>query len=343
MNVRLISEAIGLWYQGNKRALPWRKTSDPYCVWVSEIMLQQTRVDTVIPYYLRFIKQLPSVEALAQCEQEELYKLWEGLGYYRRVSNMKAAAQQVMDDFNGQFPTTYEDLLSLKGIGEYTAGAIASIAYGLKTPAVDGNVCRVYTRLYEYPNDIKQAKTLKQIKEDMSLFYEYASASDLTQGFMELGATICKVSQPECESCPINAYCKAYQQETIHLYPYASKKKPSIVLHKTVYVLRYQNMVALNMRGEQGVLKGLYELVNVEGRQSQKEIVQWLKNRDLVYHHITLKKPMKHIFTHQTWMMKIVEVECEEMSPSFNWYSIQEIQDHLPLPTAFKKIFDKVI
>ena len=226
-NIELEKIVIPLlnWYYQNKRILPWRENQDPYRVWVSEIMLQQTRVEAVIPYYERFMERFPTIESLALCEEEVLFKLWEGLGYYSRAKNLKKAAQKIYAEYQGQFPDKFEDILNLPGIGSYTAGAVASIAFGQARAAVDGNVLRVITRLTEDGRDIMDAKFRKEMTEQLEKIYPPKECGDFTQSLMELGAVICVPNgAPKCEICPLGSLCGAFQNGTQVQYPVKKKE-----------------------------------------------------------------------------------------------------------------------
>nr|MBQ8252548.1 A/G-specific adenine glycosylase [Lachnospiraceae bacterium] len=227
------------WYDQNKRILPWRENRDPYRIWVSEIMLQQTRVEAVKPYYDRFLKQLPDVESLAEVQEEHLLKLWEGLGYYNRVKNMQKAALVMKDVYEGRMPEEYELLLQLPGIGSYTAGAIASIAFGKPVVAVDGNVLRIITRLTADPSDILSEKFKKQVREQLLTIVPADRPGDFNQALMELGATVCLPNgAPKCHACPWHDICMARQQGRLDEIPYKKKKKPRVIEEKTVLLLR---------------------------------------------------------------------------------------------------------
>ena len=266
------------WYRQNKRELPWRDQNNAYYTWVSEIMLQQTRVEAVKPYFQRFTEELPDVRALAECPEEKLLKLWEGLGYYNRVRNMQKAACQVVELYNGVLPASYEELLSLKGIGSYTAGAIASIAYGLPIPAVDGNVLRVITRIQEDAGDIMKQSVKKQIETELKDVMPEDAPGDFNQALMELGAVICVPNgQPKCEECPVSFCCQAFHHGTIEKYPVKAQKKLRKIEKRTVLVIQDGNYTAIKKRPDQGLLAGLYELPNTEGHLSQKEALEKVK------------------------------------------------------------------
>ena len=292
------------WYRQNKRELPWRDQNNAYYTWVSEIMLQQTRVEAVKPYFQRFTEELPDVRALAECPEEKLLKLWEGLGYYNRVRNMQKAACQVVELYNGVLPASYEELLSLKGIGSYTAGAIASIAYGLPIPAVDGNVLRVITRIQEDAGDIMKQSVKKQIETELKDVMPEDVPGDFNQALMELGAVICVPNgQPKCEECPVSFFCQAFHHGTIEKYPVKTQKKLRKIEKRTVLVIQDGNYTALKKRPDQGLLAGLYELPNTEGHLSQKEALEKVKALGLEPLYIEPLPKAKHIFSHIEWRM----------------------------------------
>ena len=292
------------WYRQNKRELPWRDRNNAYYTWVSEIMLQQTRVEAVKPYFQRFTEELPDVRALAECPEEKLLKLWEGLGYYNRVRNMQKAACQVVELYNGVLPASYEDLLSLKGIGSYTAGAIASIAYGIPVPAVDGNVLRVITRILEDAGDIMKQSVKKQIEAELKAVMPEEAPGDFNQALMELGAVICVPNgQPRCEECPVSFCCQAFHHGTIEKYPVKAPKKSRKIEKRTVLVIQDGNYTAIKKRPDQGLLAGLYELPNTEGHLGQQEALEKVKALGLEPLYIESLPEAKHIFSHIEWRM----------------------------------------
>ena len=331
------------WFCENARVLPWRSEPTPYRVWVSEIMLQQTRVEAVKPYFGRFIKALPDVQALAECPEDELLKLWEGLGYYNRVRNMQKAAIQIMEEYNGRIPADYEALLKLKGIGHYTAGAIASIAYGIPVPAVDGNVLRVLTRVTADETDIMKQSfrievedALKQImwpetvsNKEMSADVPTESAvakenpaGAFNQALMELGATVCLPNgAPLCEKCPWQAMCRARQEGLIDQLPVKSKAKARRIEKRTVLIIRDDDKVAIRKRPNQGLLAGLYELPNVEGYLSTKQVLSLVKDMHFAPIRIQKLAEAKHIFSHIEWHMRGYAIRVEEsgLSETNQW------------------------
>lgn len=301
-------QALLLWYQQNKRDLPWRHTSDPYRIWISEIMLQQTRVEAVKPYYARFLEAAPDVRALAELPEEKLMKLWEGLGYYSRARNLQKAARVVVKEFNGVMPNTYEQLLKLPGIGEYTAGAIASIAYGVRVPAVDGNVLRVLARASGTDADIALPETKRAFREELALAVPEA-AGDFTQSLIELGATVCAPNrEPMCRLCPLSECCVAYREGRTDELPVRSPKKPRKVEERTVFLIRDGDRTALRKRPQKGLLSGLYELPNEIGHLSESDALAHLRSLGFEPLRIQKLENAKHIFTHIEWHMIAYDV-----------------------------------
>lgn len=330
------------WYDLNARKLPWRETRDPYCIWVSEIMLQQTRVETVKPYYERFIKQIPDISALARISWEELSKLWEGLGYYSRVRNMQKAARMICDDFAGVFPCDYASIRKLPGIGSYTAGAIASIAFDLPFPAVDGNVLRVIARLMADDRDILLPQVRKEVEETLKDVYPKQRCGDFTQSLMELGALICVPgAAPKCEICPLAFMCEANKNNTQADYPIRRKKAEKKKQTITVVLLQQDSHFALRKRNENGLLKGLWEPINFEGEFSRPEIEEKLQNMGVTVKKIERLPDQKHIFTHIEWKMKVYAAECSTKADNllFVWADREELDCKYTLPTAFSKLF----
>lgn len=329
------------WYQKHKRALPWREDPKAYNVWVSEIMLQQTRVEAVKPYYTRFMKELPTVKDLSEAGEDQLLKLWEGLGYYNRVRNMQKAAQQIMIDYNGEFPASFEEIRSLKGIGSYTAGAICSFAFGLPVPAVDGNVLRVITRLTADDSDIAKQSTKKRIEQELTKAIPKEAASDFNQGLIELGAIICVPNgQPKCDKCPLAALCKAKKLGQTEYFPVKTKAKARRIEKKTVLIFRDGERVAINKRKEKGLLAGLYELPNIEGHFNADEVVKYCKKIGLMPVRIKELPSAKHIFSHIEWHMTGYLVKVDELEKAnrkdFLFIHPEEIEAVYPIPSAFE-------
>lgn len=329
------------WYQKHKRALPWREDPEAYNVWVSEIMLQQTRVEAVKPYYTRFMKELPTVKDLSEAGEDQLLKLWEGLGYYNRVRNMQKAAQQIMVDYNGEFPASFEEIRSLKGIGSYTAGAICSFAFGLPVPAVDGNVLRVITRLTADDSDIAKQSTKKRIEQELTKAIPKEAASDFNQGLIELGAMICVPNgQPKCDRCPLAALCEAKKLGQTEYFPVKTKAKARRIEKKTVLIFRDGERVAINKRKEKGLLAGLYELPNIEGHFDADEVVKYCKKIGLMPVRIKELPSAKHIFSHIEWHMTGYLVKVDELEKAnrkdFLFIHPEEIEAVYPIPSAFE-------
>lgn len=320
------------WYETHKRDLPWRKNPTPYQVWVSEIMLQQTRVEAVKEYYARFIKALPNVEALAACEEEKLLKLWEGLGYYSRVRNMQKAAKTIVFEFGGKFPEDTETLKKLAGIGSYTAGAIASIAFGKPTAAVDGNVFRVAARLTENKTVISDSKYRKYLETELSKVYPKGRESQFTQSLFELGALVCKPVSPACERCPLAGICLANRHGTQKEFPVLPAKKAKREEDVFVFLIETPEGVCIRRR-ESGVLKGMNEFPSfvTRGESAQDVLNGW------GMYEFTEKKRQNftHIFTHIKWNITCLWVETD-VAP-FDTYALEEIEESISLPTAFKQ------
>lgn len=299
-----ISRPLVAWYRENKRDLPWRDKNQAYYTWVSEIMLQQTRVEAVKPYFLRFIQELPDIPALADCPSEKLLKLWEGLGYYNRVRNMQETARILVEKYNGQLPASYEELLTLKGIGSYTAGAIASIAYQIPVPAVDGNVLRVFSRLVGSYEDITKASAKKQVEKTLGEWIPKDCPGDFNQGLMELGAVVCVPNgEARCQVCPLKDFCAAFQKQIVKELPVRAPKKERNREKRTVLVIQDGEYTAIRKRKEEGLLAGLYELPNVPGHIKREEALKLVKGLNMEPLHIEKLEPSKHIFSHIEWRM----------------------------------------
>lgn len=336
-NLSPMIEPLLCWYDQNGRTLPWRENAQPYRVWVSEIMLQQTRVEAVKPYFDRFMLQLPTIADLAEVEESKLLKLWEGLGYYNRARNLQKTAKIIMEKYQGVFPSQYEALLSLPGIGEYTAGAIASICFGKPIPAVDGNVQRVLARLTENYADVLSGKTKKAMTQQLAEIYPKERCGDFTQSLMELGATICMPTGiPKCIQCPISEFCEALKNNTQLELPVKAKKKPRKKQERTVFLLCCAEKIAVQQRAETGLLGGLFEFPNVEKFLSPNEALQVLETWGICVRELMTSSEKKHIFTHIEWHMKGYLIVCEEASGDFLWVSREALEKEIVLPTAFK-------
>ncbi len=297
------------WYEQNARKLPWREMRDPYRIWVSEIMLQQTRVEAVLRYYQRFLERLPNVAALAACPEAELLKLWEGLGYYSRVRNMQKAARTIMEKHGGEFPRTYAELRALSGIGEYTAGAIASFAFDLPVPAVDGNVLRVAARLLCFGEDILSPASRRLLTAAVAQAQPADRAADFNQAMIELGALVCLPNgTPKCEICPLNDRCTAHKNGLENALPVRKKAALRKMERRTVLILREGERVALRKRPASGLLAGLYEPPCLEGAWEPSQIRLLLSRLGTEPLYLTPLEPSKHIFTHIEWHMTGFEV-----------------------------------
>ena len=329
------------WYDKNGRVLPWRSHPNPYYVWVSEIMLQQTRVEAVKAYFARFTEALPTIEDLAKAPEEELLKLWEGLGYYNRVRNLQAAAQTVMEMYDGKLPADFEALLQLKGIGSYTAGAIASISYGIPVPAVDGNVLRVMKRLSGSYDDILKASVKKQMEKDLlPVIPERAGA--FNQAIMDLGAMVCIPNgKPLCQECPLAFCCIAREKGIQEQLPVKAKKSKRKQVKLTVLLLQYEDTFALQKRSEKGLLAGLWQFPNLEGHFTKKQVEQTLE-QEVIF--IKKLEPYVHIFTHIEWHMRGYWIRLQKpiLPEGYTWVKKEDLQTSYALPTAFRRYLDFV-
>lgn len=331
-----LADAILPWYYSHRRVLPWRMDKDPYHIWVSEIMLQQTRVEAVKGYYNRFMEALPTVADLANASEERLTKLWEGLGYYTRVRNLHKAAQVIMQKHQGVFPEKYEHVLALPGVGPYTAGAICSIAFNQKTPAVDGNVLRLWSRLTNDARPVDLPAFRKDATQALEAIYP-RNAGDFTQALMELGATVCGPDKaPDCTSCPCASFCKAHRAGTEQELPVRLPKKQRRIEEKTVFVLWAKDLYAMTKRPEKGLLAGMWQFPNTEGFLSPTEAVNYLQKQNVQVKNITKQVERTHIFTHIQWNMRCYYMEVSGILPSFHWRTLEQIRQDEALPTAFR-------
>ncbi len=328
------------WYDGHARVLPWRENRHPYRVWVSEIMLQQTRVEAVKPFFERFIKALPDVKSLAECPEEELLKLWEGLGYYNRVRNMQKAAQTVMEQYDGAFPADYEKLLSLPGIGHYTAGAIGSIAFDIPMPAVDGNVLRVLARVKASYEDILKQSVKSSMEKEVRKIIPADRAGDFNQALIELGAIVCVPNgKARCGACPLAFCCMAREKGIVDELPKKKAKKERRLEQKTVLVLREGDRVGIRKRSAKGLLAGMYELPNLEGFLGENEVLEWIRKQGLSPLRILPLAGAKHIFSHVEWQMTGYAVSLEETEhmdrDGLFFTDAKETEEKYPIPAAF--------
>ena len=322
------------WYDKNKRDLPWRKTSNPYHIWVSEIMLQQTRVEAVIPYYKKFLEKYPTVSSLAQASVDDLYKIWQGLGYYRRVVNMQVGAQQIMNDYHGVFPTTREEIMKIKGIGEYTASAIASICFNKPTPAVDGNFLRIFARVWEYDQNILTSQAKKECYSTLLPLID-KRAGDFNQALMDLGASICLPnSKPKCEQCPLKSICKGQTKwETLPVRISKTIKKEH---NYTIFILKEKNQVVIEKRKEKDVLQGMDSFPMTTRHLTLQEGIKYIEEHYGKVKELEQSFHEKHVFTHQIWHMLVYVMEVDAKDKTI----LKQI-DETALPTAYKKCYQR--
>lgn len=331
------------WFDYNARILAWRENPKPYYVWVSEIMLQQTRVEAVKAYFDRFIQELPDIKGLAEASEERLLKLWEGLGYYSRVRNMQKAAIIIMEEYGGRMPESYETLLTLPGIGEYTAGAIASIAFGKPVPAVDGNVLRVMKRIAGSFDDITKTVVKKELWKDIKAIMPEDRPGDFNQALMELGAMVCLPNgKPLCDKCPVMHLCKAFHEDIAMQLPIKPAKKERRKEERTILLLEYQNRYAIRKRRTEGLLAGLWELPGIEYKLNTEELRKHLTDLRIVPEEINKLNDTKHIFSHVEWNMSGYHVHLRELPQEYSkenaivWADTTDLINTYSIPNAFK-------
>ena len=337
-----LAEKLVAWYRAGHRDLPWRQDKEPYHVWLSEIMLQQTRVEAVKGYYARFLRELPTIAALAACEPDRLQKLWEGLGYYSRVRNLQKAAQRIVSDFDGIFPRTPDEIRSLPGVGAYTAGAIASICFELPAPAVDGNVLRVLSRVMADGVCVSKQAVKDDYCARLAEIYPAGSCGDFTQSLMELGATVCLPNgEPRCEVCPIAALCRARSEGTQRQYPVKEVKKPRRAEDLTVFRLLCGEACAVRKRADKGLLAGLWELPNVAGFLEAPEALELLETWRVQPRELVSRREKTHVFTHVEWHMRCFTVLCAHEAEGFTWVDRARFDRDIALPTAFRQFWEE--
>ena len=327
------------WYEKNRRVLPWREDPQPYHVWLSEIMLQQTRVETVKPYYSRFLEALPSVKDLAAAPEEQLLKLWQGLGYYSRVRTMQKAARILHEQYDDCLPSSYEELIRLPGFGEYTAGAVASIAFDIPVPAVDGNVLRVYSRLEASFDDIMRPEVRKEVTRRIAEIEPSDRPGDFNQSLMELGATVCLPNgAPKCMVCPLNGYCEGYRQGVAEELPKKAPKAKRKIENRTILLLTDGEKVALQKRPDSGLLAAMWEFPNLPDCQSRQAVLAILEGKQAEVLSIKPLKPAKHIFSHIEWHMSgwLVHISKTASLPEFSWATAKELLREYALPSAYR-------
>jgi A/G-specific adenine glycosylase len=323
------NEKLLQWYEANGRKLAFRQSKNPYSIWISEIMAQQTRIDAMLPYYERFMAALPDLESLARCNDEQLLKLWQGLGYYARARNLKKAALVCMEKYDGKLPSTKEQLQELPGIGDYTSGAIASIAFGLREPAVDGNVLRVFSRLYEIEEDISQSRVQKKIRAlVVDCMPQANKAGDFNQALMELGATICTPGTPHCEECPIGFSCKVCGRQKAAYLPYKKAAKPRRIEEKVLYIRVCMQeddwYVQLEKRTQKGLLHGLYCF-----SEKAQPLLEQERCIEL--------EPYNHVFSHIEWHMHALVIFVSEKGKDY--YALSEVEEKIPIPSAMAPFY----
>ncbi len=324
------------WYDGHVRDLPWRRDVTPYRVWVSEIMLQQTRIEAAKGYFDRFMAALPTVEDLAAAGEETVLKLWEGLGYYSRARNLHKAAKVIVSQYSGQLPADVKALRALPGVGDYTAGAVASIAFGLPEPAVDGNVLRICARLTACPDSIGDAKVKTGFREALRAVYPTDRAGDFTSAVMELGETVCLPGTPDCAACPLAGTCAAHAQGRETDFPVMPEKRPRRSQPKTVFLLEHEGRAALSKRPDRGLLAGLWEFPNVDGALTEDEAMAQAAAWGCGPVSAAPCGEAVHIFTHLEWHMTGWRIQCAIPAERFTWTTAADRRHSYPVPAAFR-------
>lgn len=345
MHVKQFQEDLMNWYEKEARDLPWRRESSPYGIWVSEMMLQQTRVETVIPYYNRFMKAFPDVFDLALGEEDQLLKLWQGLGYYARARNLKKGAEMVVKNYQGKIPEDRDELMKIPGIGPYMSSAIASMAFQKPVASLDGNLYRVLARIFLWEEEIKGVHSRRVLADLAENLLCRERPGDFNQAMMDLGATICIPNgAPLCGQCPVSVHCQAYREEKTDSIPVKTVKKPRKILDKTVFLVRYPNHVVLRKRPNQGLLASLWEFPNVDGHLSWKQAQHFLKLGGIMsldFHEIG---DSKHIFSHIEWRMKGYEIVLNDrilITDAFpysqwQWVEVDMLHQEYSIPSAFR-------
>ncbi len=333
--LRAIKRPLLSWYRENARILPWRENPEPYRVWISEIMLQQTRVEAVKPYFERFLNAIPTISDLAAVPEDRLLKLWEGLGYYSRAKNLKKTAGLLVEQYGGELPASFGELKKLPGIGPYTAGAIASIAFGIPVPAVDGNVLRVISRVTGSWEDILKQSVKREMEEKLLAVIPEEAASAFNQGLIEIGAMVCVPNKaPLCGQCPLASVCTARIHGLTNVIPVKTPKKARKVEEKTIMILWRDGKVAIRKREDTGLLASLYELPNLEGHLEEQELLKRLEVKDVKIYPLPAAK---HVFSHVEWHMTGFRIELKDKpSGDFLWVTPEDMKKTYSLPGAFR-------
>jgi len=339
--LRQIPGAIIPWYQANSRDLPWRQNREPYRVWLSEIMLQQTRVEAVRGYYARFLEALPTISDLAVVDDGRLMKLWEGLGYYNRARNLKRAAGIVMEKYQGVFPASHAEILTLPGIGPYTAGAISSICFALPYPAVDGNVLRVWARLLASDDCVDLSAVKNRVTAELTPLLHHADPREFNQAMMEIGAIVCLPNGvPLCHVCPLSHFCRAKASGLQLQYPVRLKKKERRLEAMTVFVLTVDDALAVLKRPDQGLLAGLWALPSAPGTLGEVQALELVKSWGAQPVELIKASQKKHIFTHIQWQMTGYYIKCRQECDEFLWATPEERALKIALPTAYRQFLN---
>lgn len=346
-----ISEILVHWYHENKRDLPWRHTKDPYHIWISEVILQQTRIAQGLDYYLRFIRQFPDIKALASAGADDILKAWQGLGYYSRARNLQSAAKEIMSRFNGCFPGNYDDIISLKGIGEYTASAILSIVWNQPYPVVDGNVFRVLSRLFAIDTAIDTTKGKREFTELAGMIIDRQQPGNYNQAIMEFGAIQCTPQAPKCGSCPLSGQCSAFREGNVNAYPVKSGKTKTRSRYFNYLYIIYNNETFLRRRNGSDILTGLYEFPLIETKEaiSFRELIQTEAFRNLLEGSggIYLEKAIenvKHVLSHQKLLANFYRIRINDKPEALNQYiqaGISEVKQYA-IPTLIHKYLDEL-
>ena len=337
LSCRDISRRLTRWYHAQRRDLPWRRSSDPYTVWVSEIMAQQTRIGALLPYFTRFIARFPTIHALAQAREDDVLKAWEGLGYYTRARNLHKAARLLVKDFGGALPDDPALLQGLPGIGAYTAGAIASIAFGRPVPAVDGNVLRVFSRLTASDLDVSMAGAKKQAAAFVARLLSVGEPGVITQSLMELGALVCLPKNPRCAVCPLMDRCAAHHSGRQKDFPVKKAKKAPLHEEHTILVVADERERILVRRRTQALLRGMWEFCVLEGRLGEDAVADWLIRQGLTPETVRPLGAAQHVFTHRVWYMTgfLCCVRSAEAPQDYIWTALSAL-DSLAFPSALR-------